>query len=239
MRKDYFNSSICISWKYSGKVTFQSLCWKLLVLQSKNRDTDCRVTERGSSILPLMWCVTAELGFSGVHNFPPNEQICPERPRERLQAAPLQLVPPLLQAVSCIGSGIQVLWKRHRGGWKTLISADFFLFLSHFHCWSPLFVQPERETLPFILKRGTNKVFVLFPEVKVWLLNGGFQVCFSPRSHLCLHQWSHQITVELTGWLEIKREREVRKESLTHFSRETQSTPHRFSLSVCLFPPTT
>lgn len=49
---------------------------------------------------------------------------------------------PLLQAVSCIGSGIQELWKTHRGGWKTLISTHF-LFLSH--CWSCLFLKQGRE----------------------------------------------------------------------------------------------
>lgn len=32
------------------------------------------------------------------------------------------------------------------------------------------------------------------------------------------------MTVELTGWQEIKREQEVRKESLTHFSREAQNS---------------
>lgn len=138
--------------------------------------------------------------------------------------------PPPLQAVSCIGSAVQGFWKRHRGGWKILISTDF-LFLSR--CSNPLFfVSKGGKMPPFTLKRGTNKA-------KVWPVNGQFYICFSPRSHLCLHQWSHQTTVELTGWLEIKREREVRKENLTHFSRVAQNPPCCFSLSVCLFPPTT
>lgn len=81
-----------------------------------------------------------------------------------------------------------MLWKRHRGGWKTLISTDlFFKFLSHFHCWSPLFsflfFKQEREKL----NRGTNKVFFFCfssSEVKVWPVNGEFYVCFPLLSHL-------------------------------------------------------
>lgn len=38
----------------------------------------------------------------------------------------------------------------------------FFLFLSHFHPWSLLFLNKGGKTLPFTLKRGTNKVFSFF-----------------------------------------------------------------------------
>lgn len=55
-----------------------------------------------------MWCIIAELGVTEVHNFPTNEQICPQLPRKRLKAGPLQLVPrcfklslALVQAFKC------------------------------------------------------------------------------------------------------------------------------------------
>lgn len=111
------------------------------------------------SLCVMMLFVVAGFGITSLYTFPKNEQICLQLPRE-MEAWPPAARPPLLQAVSCIGSGVQVLWKRHRGGWKTLISTDFFfLFLSRFHRWSPLFLNTGGKTLPFNLKRGTNKAF--------------------------------------------------------------------------------
>lgn len=102
-----------------------------------------------------------------------------------------------------------------------------FIFVSLLRCRSPLFfffLSKGGKTLPFILKRGTNKA-------KVWPVNGEFYICFSPLSHLCLHQWSHQTTVELTGWLEIKRERGRR---IRLIFQEWHKIPPAVSPSLCV-----
>lgn len=88
---------------------------------NKGRDVDAVSLWSGASLQTL--------GVSEVHNFPAGEQICPSLPAGgETGSGPPAARPPLLQAVSCIGSGIQAFWKRHRGGWKTLISAGLSMF---------------------------------------------------------------------------------------------------------------
>lgn len=141
--------------------------------------------------LSLTWCIAAESGVGEVHNFLTNEQICPYSYPER----DWRLPPPC--SSSPTASSCLLHWFRHSSALKETQGRVedsnlhrpffYFLFLSHFHCWSPLFsflfFKQEREKL----KRGTNKVFFFCfssSEVKVWPVNGEFYVCFSLLSHL-------------------------------------------------------
>lgn len=64
----------------------------------------CKEQEEERQVFSLKWCIAAEL--TQVHNFFTNEQICLElQPWSWSPSAS----PPMLQAVSCIGSAIQVL----------------------------------------------------------------------------------------------------------------------------------
>ena len=108
-----------------------------------------------------------DLGITEVHNFSTDLQICPQLRRETEGWPPCSSSP---TASSCLlhwFSRSSAL-KETQGRLEDSTLQTSFLFVSHFHCWSPPFLNKGGKTLLFNLKRGTN-TFCFPSEAKVCL----------------------------------------------------------------------